>query len=173
MPGKSGSESNSQTERESSILNTAPGSMTDAEKRIFAWRRWYGIGPDGREVEEWKQKEIAAHLGVSERTVRRWVKEEPAPIFQGLSRERRLLLYSMIVGERFERAEEYLTLLDLEGRLSKGRNGSPVKSPGFEKGESDSRNWTAGTPGMIPEESAGPDSEAPPFGELSEDFNPW
>jgi len=51
-PGISGSNGNTQTEGRSSILNAASGSMTDGERKIFVWRRWYDIGPDGKEIEE-------------------------------------------------------------------------------------------------------------------------
>jgi hypothetical protein len=50
------------------------------------------------------------------------------PLVGGLTRGKRLLLYSMIVGSRGDRVKEYLTLLELEGRLSKGRQRSPVTS---------------------------------------------
>jgi hypothetical protein len=147
--------------------------MTDAERRIFAWRRWYGIGPDGRKVEEWTQKKIAAHLGVSERTVRRWVKEEPAPVFERLTRRQRLILYSMAVAGKVEKAREYLLLLSLDRTLSGRRDGSPVKSPGADGAKSDSRNASVGGRGLPSEQSTAPDSDPHPFDGLSEDFDPW
>ena len=171
MPGKSGSESNSQTEGESSVLNTAPGSMTDSQKRIFAWRRWHGIGLGGQEIEEWTQKRIAGYLGVSERTVRRWVKEEPAPVFEGLSQRERQFLFGSIIAGRGDVAEEYLSLLSLESRLTEGGDRFPVKSPGFESGESDSRNSTGGDRGISSEQSTAPDSDPHPFAGLDEDFS--
>lgn len=107
----------SQSERETSILTTPPGQMTNSEKRVFAWRRWYGIGPEGREIDEWAQKRIASHLGVSTRSVRRWVKEEPAPIFDDLTRRERMFIFGAIVTGNGDLVEAYLHLLDLETRL--------------------------------------------------------
>jgi transcriptional regulator with XRE-family HTH domain len=161
--------SNNQTERESSSLGPAPRNGSLIERQIWAFRRYYGISSGGQVIEEWTQQEIADALGVSRQTVDRWLNRETIaePIVGGLSRGQRLLLYGMIVGERTDKAEEYLTLLDLEGKLDR----TTITSQRRE--ESDSRNSSAGGPQISSEQSAGPDSEIPPFEELSEDFDPW
>jgi hypothetical protein len=123
--------------------------MTDNGKRIFAFRRWYGIGPGGRDIEEWTQQKIGSYLGVSERTVRRWVNEEPAPIFEGLSTNERRLLYGMAMFRGEERVVEYLTLLDLDGSFD---------------GEPSSGGYQVSTE---PES----EQESEPFAGLDEDFS--
>lgn len=171
MPSESSSDGNTQTEGERDILNTAPGSLTDSQRRIFAWRRWHGIGVGGQEIEEWTQKRIAAHIGVSERTIRRWVKEEPAPAFDNLSRRERGLLFGSIIAGRGDVAEEYLALLSLESRLTAGREQSHFRPSRFKSNESDSRNSGAGGHGIPSKQSTSSDSDPHPFAGLDEDFS--
>ena len=131
------SNSNSQTKGESSSLGPAPRSGSITEQQIWAFRRYHGIGLGGRRIEEWTQQEIADALGVSRQTIDRWMNRETIakPVISGLSQGQRYLLYSMAVAGKVAQAEEYLTLLELEGRLTKGQRQSQVTSLRREESE--------------------------------------
>ena len=167
------SESNPDKESRSTSLDPAPCNGGRVEQQIWAFRRYYGIGPAGQSVEEWTQQEIADTLGVSRQTVDRWMnRETTAPgIVGSLTRRQRLLLYGMIVSGRSEGVEEYLTLLSLEEELIERREGTRVKSSGFESRESDSRNSTGGDRGISSEHSTSSGSDPHPFAGLDEDFS--
>jgi hypothetical protein len=83
----------------------------------------------------------------------------------------RLLLYSMIVGERIERAEEYLMLLDLEGLLTKGQRRSRVTSLRREEKTSESRSSSDGGRELYVEQSVVSDSDPHPIDGFEENFS--
>lgn len=88
--------------------------MTDSDKRIFAFRRYHGLGPDGRKMEEWTQQEIADYLGVSRQSVDRWLNRESMPLAESLDPRARMTLYAIVSQGDTELLDEYLLLLDLE-----------------------------------------------------------
>ena len=116
MSDGEGAKSDSKTEGESRFLNPAPCNGSLVERQLWAFRRYHGVGSNGRIVEEWTQGEIATALGVSRQTVNRWLNREPLAksITGRLSERERRFLYLLGVVGKVEVAEEYLALLDRE-----------------------------------------------------------
>jgi len=170
MPSELDPEGNTQAERQSSSLGPAPRNGSRVEKQIWAFRRYQGIGPDGRFVEEWTQQEIADALGVSRQTIDRWMNRETiaSELVSASNRRQRWFLYSMIVVGHTDAAEEYLHLLDLENH---GRSGSRITSPRSDCAKSNSRNSRSSGRRSTTGEGTSPDSDSRPFAGLDEDFS--
>lgn len=111
---ESGENVYSKTERWSRLETPTPRYMTDSDKRIFAFRRYHGLGPDGRKMEEWTQQEIADSLGVSRQSVDRWLNREPMPGVESLKLRECMTLYAIASQGDTELLNEYLLLRDLE-----------------------------------------------------------
>ncbi|MFK8213258.1 helix-turn-helix domain-containing protein [Haloferax volcanii] len=84
--------------------------MTPVDRRLFAFRRYHGIGPEGRHMDEWTQQEIADYLDVSRQAVNRWLNRETFPLAEELSYCERITLYSIAVTGSAEDLQEYFIL---------------------------------------------------------------
>jgi len=124
--GNSGPNGNANTESRSGSRSPTP------TKREYAIRRYHGIGPDGEPIDEVSSSTLADRLGVSSRTINRWVNEEEIPLVDGWSTQQRLTLYACVITRDRMALEEYLQVLDLETAAERG---SPVTSQGREDGE--------------------------------------
>lgn len=113
MMGEQASNTGTDKESESTSLEPTPGTKTRVERQIWAFRRYHGIGSEGRITEEWGQQEIADALGVSRQTINRWLNEDQiaGELVKGISRRQRRFLYLLTVSGREEVAREYLRLL--------------------------------------------------------------
>ncbi|WP_114575574.1 hypothetical protein [Saliphagus sp. LR7] len=106
----------SQTEGEPIVLPPPPTNGSLAERKLWAFRAYHGVGRDSQRVDEWTQEAIGNVFGVNVRTVRRWLNEDDIAedVFGGLSERDRWVIYGMaITGGR---VEEYFELLRLEKR---------------------------------------------------------
>lgn len=112
-PPKSDSNSNNNTEEEGESLPPLHR-MSDSEKRIFAHRRYHGIGEDGRFIKEWTQQRIASYLDISRQSINRWLNREESPLVEGWSQYERLILYGLVLQGNEDTIEEYLLLRKLE-----------------------------------------------------------